>query len=87
MQSQRGLTLYYFLPAQEINRDKKNHLSSRKIFNSLFSGRFKGSRRRQIVVVDDNISLLDGVVNTGDKHKVANISANFRKKSKWPGGN
>ncbi len=35
-------------------------------------------------VVDTVDQLIAGVVVTGDKHKVANISTNFRKNSKWP---
>ncbi len=33
---------------------------------------------------DTGEQLITGVNDTGDKHKVANISANSRKNSKWP---
>ncbi len=35
-------------------------------------------------IIDTGDQLIAGVVVTGDKHKVLNIFANFRKHSKWP---
>ncbi len=34
-------------------------------------------------VVDTGEPLIAGVVDTGDKYSLANISANFQKNSKW----
>ncbi len=38
------------------------------------------------VVVTGDKFIVASVVDIGDKHKVANISATFRKNSKWPQG-
>ncbi len=34
--------------------------------------------------IDTGEKLMAGVVDTGNKHKVANISPNFHKNLKWP---
>jgi hypothetical protein len=35
-------------------------------------------------VIDTSKQLITSVVDNGDKHKVANISLNFRKNLQWP---